>query len=469
MKNWIPYAALGAACLFAGWLGGRLRSDSAEWPEFVVSAQPEETPALLRRAHHLWQVSPDRVDGRQVARFLVHLANTLDDASWWALSGPVAHAWNQLRQDSLQGPAAEANEILVPRFLRAGSVDELSSLIGRVNANGFDSNQIARLLDRGAAEPLPASGLRGSGPERLIAASIRAGDLPRAKQYLSRLAWPPDAAADARASADSLKSAVEIGLEAAAGKMDIHRAIRTWRQSADDPIGRSCLQPAIENSLLSALTHSDRPMTLPRLDDLFRQSSADEGAQPFWDRILFRLRPALVRSGELAAVDADELIRAFSQAYRKPEIAHAFWMGAGDTSWRWTPDDPRRAARFYRRALAAATSDRGRADAVKRFAFQCQRAGDPEPGLLAVREAADAIKDAAVRTELAPLTEELMQSALKTNSAAATRKQSERERQNKVLAQMRELLLKAKKENRPEDEIQALQAVIRDVEAQIQE
>lgn len=469
MKNWIPYTALGAACLFAGWLGGRLRSDSAEWDEFKVTAQTEESSALIRRAHHLWQVSPDRVDGRQVARFLVHLAKTLDDASWWALSGPVAHAWNQLRQDSLQGPVAEANEVLVPRFLRAGSVDELSSLIGRINANAFDSNQIARLLDSGAAEPLPASGFAGSGPERLAAAAVRSGDLPRAKQYLSRLAWPPDAAADARKGADLLRSVVEIGLEAAAGKMDIHGTIRAWRQSAGDPIGRSCLQPALENAVLSALTHSDRPLTLPRLEDLFKQSSSAEGAQPFWDRILFRLRPTLVRSGELAAVDADVLIRAFTQAYRKPEVAHAFWMGAGDTSWRWTPDDPRRAARFYRRALGAATADRGRADAVKRFAFQCQRAGDPEPALLAVREAADEIKDAAVKKELAPLTEELMQSALKTSTAAATRKQSERERQNKVLAQMRELLLKAKKENRPEEEIKALQAVIRDVEAQIQE
>src|SRR5687767_10651848 len=143
MKKWIPSLALGAGCLLVGWLGGRLRSDSAEWDEFQVTAQPEETPALLRRAHHLWQVSPDRVDGRQVARFLIHLAKTLDAPSWWAVSGPVAHAWNQLRQsDALRRSVADANEVLVPRFLRTGSVDELAALIGWVNSNGYDSEQI---------------------------------------------------------------------------------------------------------------------------------------------------------------------------------------------------------------------------------------------------------------------------------------------------------------------------------------
>jgi hypothetical protein len=144
-------------------------------------------------------------------------------------------------------------------------------------------------------------------------------------------------------------------------------------------------------------------------------------------------------------------------------------MSAGDTSWRWIPDDPRRAARFYRRALSAAVTDRDRVEAVKRFAFQCQRAQDPEPALLAVRDTADAVKDAAAKKELTPPTEELMQSALKTNTAAATRRQSERERQNKVLTQMRELLLKAQKEKRPDAEIEAIRAVIRGVEAQVQE
>jgi hypothetical protein len=470
MKKWLPLATVGLGCLVVGWMGGRFHSARSESPEFAISATPEDMPTLVRRAHALWQASPDRVDGRQVLQFMSHLARTMDDGAWWAVSAPMAQAWErQHDSESLQGALASANEVIVPRFIRTGSVDELSRMIGKIHANSFDSNQLSGMIEKALAEPLPADGFRGSRPEQLVAATVRAGDLPRARSYLGRLVWPPNAPAETRKSLEPVREAIEIGLQSVEGALDIHRVIRAWHANADGPLERSCFQPSLEDIALSTVVPSDRKAAATRVDELFRQSAGDPGAEAFWERILYRLRPTLIRSGEGSSVDAALLVRAFAERYKKVDVEYAFWRNAGDTSWRWVPDDPRRAARFYRRALTAATSEPERVEAVRRFAFQCQRANDPEPALLLVRQVADGLRDPAARNDLGTLTEELMQSTLKSNSAAAARKQADRDRQNQVLERMKALLAKARQEKRPEEEIQALQAVIRDVEAQLQE
>lgn len=471
MKQWGSIAATAAVCIAAGWLVGRFQTGATGSTEFAISPTPEPPATLVRRAHLLWQATPDRHDGRDVLRFLSHLAERLDDASWWAVSGPVLHAWNQAHQSgALEGPLEDANKILLPRFLRSSGVEEVSSLLARVNSSSSDAGQIQEHLEKAVAGTLPPAGFAGSAPERIIAAVVRNGDLGRAGTYLSKLSWPNGTAdADRTKDLQSVRDVVEVGLAAAEGKIDLPRLIRAWLRHSSAPLGRSCFQPSLENAVLATVGPSDPKLVRPRIEELFQASASEPGAEAFWARILFRLRPHLLRSGEVAILDAAGLARSYAARYQKPGFEFEFWMAVGDLSWRWSPDDPRRAARLYRRALGCAGSDKDRGAAVKQFAFQCQRAGDAESALLAVRETFEAVKDPGVRTELSQLTDEVMNSALKSSKEAAARRQADRERKLKVIAQMRELLLKAQKENRPEEELRSIQSVITEVEAQLQE
>lgn len=465
MKRWIPAALLATAALAAGWLLGRLRSDSADATEFIIPKNPEDPTALVRRAQALWRVAPGQAGGRQALQFIRYLAETLDDREWWAVTGAAGSAWDQCHSGSeFQSDLASVNDAVVPRFVKSGSVDEDVMILRRISWNSPDATQLAGLLSRLASAPLPGSEFPGSPQERLVAAAVQVGDLPRAKEYLASLA--PAAAASPPVGRS--REMIDLLLTAAEGKLDLARLMQFWAEERATVLGRQSYQPALEDAVLACLPDPQAKIRRPSLEELLAQSRDQGGAEAFWGRILFRLRPKLVRGGELAVIDAARIVLTYARMIHQPSFEHDFWMRSAELTTRWNPDDPRRAARYYRRAKQAATTDGEQLAAVKGFAFQCQRANDSDLALGALDELLGVIHDATLKKEVEQLAREIRESALKVNASLASRRQFESDSLRRLLAQTKDLLQKAIQEHRTE-EVQILRGMIQDLESQLKE
>lgn len=450
MMKWFPVLAVGSVCLLGGWMLGRLRRESAEPPPYEVREGEEPRPALVRRAQQLWSADANQCDGRQVVRFMIHLGETLDDGSWRAVSAAVPHALDQQRSvESLQDGILLANNAVLPRFVRSACVEEIVAQIRRANSGGYDAGQINTILGKSAELPIPGEGYLSSPQEALVLAALRAGDLPRAGEYLSKLAWPKESHPDQMEAAEIVHDIVNIGLDVAGGKIDPARVIRAWNGQARDAVGRSLLQPILENAVLSAGTEFDRKPMLPSLESLFKASMSVESAEAFRGRILQLRQRGLIRGNELSILETSNLVGLYCSSFRKPAYAYSYWMRAAEATLKSNGNDARRVADFYGRSAAAATSEQDRVTSLRHAAMHWERSGHPEAALKAVEEAISSVQDAAIRKELSALSEGLKAALRKAEAAASQKRQVETERQERTVKRMRELILQARSDGRP--------------------
>src|SRR5262249_4632563 len=247
--------------------------------------------------------------------------------SWRAVAAAAAHALEEQRKvDSLQDPMFLANNAVLPRLVRSGCVEELVLQIHRANSAAFDAGQINSILAKSAETPVPGEGFPARPQEARLRAAIRAGHLPRAKEYFSKLTWSGDVHPDQRDLAEVAHDAVNIGLDAGQGRIDIRRVVAAWNGQSADPVGRSLPQPILENAVLSAATESDRKPVLPSLGVLFKESLAQEGAEAFWKKLLARRQRDLVSGSDLALLETADLAEAFGKSFKNPNFGFSYWM-----------------------------------------------------------------------------------------------------------------------------------------------
>lgn len=358
---------------------------------------------VLQEAHRLWQFPSGDSDAPQVASYLAHLAARVEGDSWRAIAAPAFKAWERLRQmPSVRDGIHGINRDLVPKLTHWGSLEELSGLVRAAGSDSFDAPQIAGLLSGVARETLPPSGFPDSPQELLIAACFQVDDWKRARLLLAEIL--PGLRKERVAETTE---AANLCIEIASGKLDLPKIIRAWQIFDPVPAGRSAIRPALERQVLLAIASVPEGRAPHDPEALVQSTVEVVGAEPFWERILYRAHPLAVHARDAAIPAVGTLCRAFAVGFSKPEFEQAFWTRAGELAWRWTPDNPLRAAECHRRAFLAALTDSQRLSSIRQLVFHSQRARTYADARRYLMEATAVTKGSKEQAELSTLLREL--------------------------------------------------------------
>jgi len=424
----------------------------------------DDVPAMVRSAHVLWNATPDHHDSEEVLRFIHVLAERLNDDAWRAVSAPVHFALNQHGQAvGVQELATKVLTAVLPRTVRAGSTEELIALVDLANSNKPLSTRVNGYLDLAMNRPDAPGRFEDAWQGRVVAACIRAGDHHRAIRYLSRL---PEWSAAPGSQGWAWREAAEACRNASGGSVEIARVIRAWQACNDSPLGRSCVQPSLEDCVLNLVGRTRATQDLPSAVELFVRSGGEPGAEKFWHRILFRACPAVVKDQSRAAETA-AIVRGFTAEWGRPDVEYEFWMRAGELAWRWSSNLPDKAVPFYERAIRASQTDAERVQAVRSTVFQLRRIPDADRALALASAAVKDVSDPVHRKELDSLVQDLTKERDKAAPEAKAPPRKDPGDARDLSERTKDLLTRLLAEKGPEREVRILKEILRHLEREI--
>jgi len=457
--------------LGAWWLVGLFGKSATGPAQLVLPADLNDKPALIRSANQLWNAHPGYYDSAACIGLLARLAESLDDQQWRAVTSPVFFAWENLRtMTEVRGSLSSLNQKLLRRFASNGTTYDLNGLVRASNAKSFDAAAINAALDAIVAVPLPPSGLEGTRLLDLVVASLWAGDVPRAKGYLSSVRWESAPGADATSFLDRLKSMIDVTLAAANGKLDGLAMVRCWQEQGASPAGRSVLRPILEGLALQVMETSDPLGAGIKPTDLFAASAAEPGAEHFWNRIATRFVGSCAQGSEMKNANMAGLLARYSEKFKKPDYGVPFWMKAGTLVLTHFPGDPLRAVKLFERALAASLTDAQRIEAIRNIVPACLKAQEFLKARSVVEAGLARVTDAAIKKELEALLADVRKRTTADEARVELQKKSiDRDLRRGRLQNMKDVLVEARKSGRPPEQLQALERAIRDLEKDVTE
>ncbi len=466
MKQVLILGALALLLVSAWALFGPGFTPAPKFAPLVTPENPADAPALVRSAHQLWKAWPGHYDSAQVLALLKLLTERLDDASWRAVSAPAYHAWSQHRGIAALRPALiELNKAFLPKLLRAGTLSELEQLIRAAAVGGFEIKQIQQAMDDLIAQPLGPEGLPGSRAELLLVACLRANEPQRAKDYAAKLR-----PSDIPGPAAWILEAADLALKSQAGHFAIQPLIAAWHRLESEDLGRAQVRSVLEQLCVGEIAdRAEKPGAPPALP-LFEVSQKDVDALPYWTNVLQRSLWELHKKSDAFLIRFEALLKAYAGAYAQGAFAYEAWFKAGEAQFSSDQDNWLRPVAFYERALAVAPSPDLRLKALKKIAEGYQNSNEFSKARAVIEKLLPEFEKSPQLKEL----NALLAGVKKLEVADAARVEREKklidqDRRRGRLQNMKDQLIRARKEGREEAVVRALEKAVKDLEHDVTE
>jgi hypothetical protein len=336
------------------------------------------------------------------------------------------------------------------------------------NEGSFDTTKLNEALLQAVEAPLPPAGWAGSRAEALAVAALVVDDITRTQDYLAK--FKGSESPGVAAGLQRLNGILELREKFKTGRPELDALIKTWNAQGEDLLGRQSLRPLLEG-LASGLVNENSTKVVPlNIGEYLTGTAAAPGAEEFWTRVLASMVPSLMTASDPKTNDFGVLAGLFEILFKKPGYAFTIWMRAAELQATTTPLDPTRATSFYERAWAAAINDEQRVRSAKLAIAGYMKVYE----FVRARAVADAtakdLKDPAQKKLLDPVLAELNEKESKdAKRVAVQEKQIELNRRQGRLQNMKDLLVRAKRDKKPTEEIQALEQAVRDLEREVSE
>jgi len=466
LKHLVILAAAVIAILGAWLVLGLMSGSTGSTVALIIPTDQTDKISLIRSAHQLWKAKPNYYDSQKVFDLIRLLDEQLDDEQWRAVSAPVFYAWENHRAvDSVRGLLVLRNKTLLPRWTRAGTASDLEGLVRAANQAAFDAAAINEALGNAAAVPVQADGYEASRISEIVAASIRARDLRRAKTYLAQLHWGEGVPGEARVPAEKVNTVVDLCLSVDSGKYDLVGVVRAWG-GQDSVMGRTVFRPILEEVALRSMQGRQGP----RVADLFADSANEEKAEAYWDKVIVRFIPRCAEGDETKNGNLSSLLVAFGAKYKRPDFAFRIWMKVAALAVKSSPEDPLRAVLLFERALSMAVTDAHRVAAAKGAAEGYAKALEFRKAVEVLQQIGSQLHGDEEEKEFGILLEEAKKKEKADQERVAKQEVAiDLDRRRGRLQAMKDKLVAAKRSGRPGDELRAIEGVIHTLEKELTE
>jgi len=455
----------------AWWVTNKVAGQPPEPAKLALPPDQADKPALIRSAQQLYWARPGVFDPLDVIAFLRRLNESLDDNQWRAVSAVAFFAWeNQRASVPTRVALSKLNETLLRRFARCGSISDLIGLVNHANENAFDGVPINSVLDELTDDAVGKAGYDEMRLSELIAATVFVRDLKRAKGYLGKVKWEPEAPPEAKATVELWTAAVNLCESAERGLVDLPPTVRTWHSMGAFALGRSVFRPVLEEIALRLLDTWEGRGDKPKLDEIFSSSAAEVGGEGYWNRIVERYGPSCITASGAKVDNLATLAAAYGSRFKKPAYAYQVWNKAAEANAKSSPQEPLRTVEFLERAFVAAPDDARRTETLKEISRLTLKAKEYERARKRIEAGMSSVSDPEFKEKLADLLSDVKKKVAEDNRRVDQyQKDVDLDRRRGRLKIMREYLAKAQKDKRSPEAIRNIEEKIRELEKDVTE
>jgi hypothetical protein len=429
--------------------------------------------ALLASAQQLR--SAELYDPKDCSRLLKSLVITLTQDEWHDAAPSVLSGWKVLvlREEGrlLVAPYEDA---LLDRLLRNSDPEILDALFVEAAKDPKNAARVTLRVDRLFGEAVSAAEFEASQQAAVIFAFMRRNEFRHAQEYLSKVQWPAGGAGNAKTSALRVEACVDICERAERGFYEIVPIIRSWSAAHAIPSKPdSAAQTAVRSSLEAITCRVVKPggvrAGLPACAKLVEDSVGVPHAEEFWDRLLEIIARNKAETFEDRMEASAPFLNMFSSKFKDSKFECRYWVDLSADIPKDRSALSRRIACFSH-ALQVAPDDATRADLAQQLAGEHEGLADFAGARHVLEGTSTKVSAAAAKEALAGALRSLKRKEELENLRRREEDQRiERERAKGRLSFMKDELARARKANKPPEDIQSLEGVVRNLEREVGE
>ena len=413
-------------------------------------------------------------DAKDCARLLQYLVTTLTKDEWCDISTLVFSGWQNIILRK------EGRELLAPfqdafynRILRESGPEVLDSLFTEVAKDSKDKASVTLLVDRLLQESLITTPFETSRQASVICSFMRRSDFWIAQACLSKVQWTAGQS-ELNSSALPVITCVDICERAERGNYEIAPVIQSWFAAhvvppTSDSLVPQVIRSSLESIIFRVVTPGGVRAGFPACTTLLDDSVGIPHAEEFWGRMLELLSQQKNESFENCMETTVPFLSAFAAKFKDAKFESQYWVDFSSD----IPQDrgaPSRRIACLLHALEAAPDGEARVDLANKLSVEYKGISDFTSARQILEETAGKVSGAAAKEALAAALRSLKRGE---DSEDVRRREEEqrvdRGRAKERLSFMKDQLARARKENKPPEDIRSLEGVVRNLEQHVGE